>query len=125
VGIAGGEWIATGTDYPLLPLSRLNPQSLELRLEVFGALPQDETLQPISYTLNTPTITQTTVRTRLLWSFPRKTPQGEEGQWTIDVGMNPDGESLIFQGDLFWDVNGIRRRGVIQWEQLSRGGSYE
>lgn len=125
VRASGGEWLATNLDYPLLPSSRFNVQESALRLEAFGDYAAGGERAPHAYSLPQPVTTRAGVRPRLTWTFPRlRTSETgettEQGVWTIDVVVSEEDQSVVFQGDLFWDIDGARLRGVIQWEQLKR-----
>jgi len=110
---AGGEWLATNIDYPLLPASRLEVAGLRLVLEAFGDAPVEGELAPLAYDLGNALVSQAGLRTKLKWRFPHQLLPGE---WIIDVGVSEEGESLLFQGDLYYEAPGVLRRGIIQWE---------
>lgn len=121
---SGGEWLATNLDYPLLPSSHFDLQRSEMKLEVFGDFEKEGEKVPFAYSLPTPAISRSGVMPRLTWVFPRMIQRDaellDEGLWTIDVVLSEEEQSVVFQGDLFWDHHGKRYRGVIQWEQLKR-----
>lgn len=110
---SGGEWLATNIDYPLLPASRLEIAGLRLVLEVFGDTEVEGEATPLAYDLGSAQVSQTGLRTKLKWRFPH---QRLPGEWIIDVGVSEEGESLLFQGDLYYEAPGVSRRGIIQWE---------
>ncbi len=110
---SGGEWLATNIDYPLLPASRLEITGLRLVIEVFGDTRVEGEATPLAYDLGNAQVSQAGLRTKLKWRFPHRLLAGE---WIIDVGVSEEGESLLFQGDLFYEAPGVSRRGIIQWE---------
>jgi len=110
---AGGDWLATNIDYPLLPASRLEISGLRLVLEAFGDRELEGERVPFAYDLGGALVSQAGLRTKLQWRFA---DQARAGEWTIDVGVSEEGESLLFQGDLYYETPGVSRRGIIQWE---------
>jgi hypothetical protein len=104
-----GEWIETNQDFPDLPLSTFNFQDLVLKLQVFGV----DGLQPISYDLKNPELTEEIDFQKLTYSFPSK---GDLGVWRIEVAPTQTKSNLLFQGELYRIEGHVKREGFIFWE---------
>lgn len=116
----GGEWLATHLDMREIPTSKVNFETMEISFSALGAFSLDEKLQPIPYLTPATAIIQESNYQRLEIIFPRQSFENgglnHKGFWTIDVGITQSEESILFQGELYWDYQGKQRQGIIYWE---------
>ena len=108
----GGEWLATHLDLREIPSSKVDFKTMEINFSALGGYELDGKLQPIPYLTPATAIIQEKDFQRLEVTFPRQ----PDGIWTIDVGITQSNESILFQGELYWDYLGKRRQGIIYWE---------
>jgi|GEM_PF-3119080 len=109
----GGEWLKTHLDFRELPNSTVDFNSLQIKFTVLDA---HETT-PYSYEINNASIIQEPYFKKLNFSFKRETHKNAHyGVWEVDAAIVPSEASLLFQGKLFWDYQGVKREGLIYWE---------
>ena len=120
VKVAGGEWLGTNLDLPLLPSSRFDFTNMTLQLNVFDFYVRGEDKQPYVYQIMDMSLTQYANYQRLIFSFGRELSVGETivpyGNWTVDVGITQGPGLMTFQGELYWRNGEVKQQGIIFWE---------
>ena len=116
----GGLWLATHLDLREIPTSKIDFSNMAISFSALGAYAEAEQIFPISYLTPATSIIQEKDYQRLEVSFPRKIYENGSfktmGLWTIDAGITQSEESILFQGELYWDYKGKQRQGIIYWE---------
>lgn len=113
----GGEWLETQSDLTDLAPSRFDFKNKTLHLSALGS--QDQ--KPMEYEVTEMSFSSEELYRRLEMSFPRKHLSFENfGHFNLDLGVKASSASLTFQGDLFWDYQGVRRQGIVYWEHMHR-----
>jgi hypothetical protein len=116
----GGLWLATHLDLREIPTSKIDFTSMAISFSALGTYNEAQQLFPISYVTPATSIIQEKDFQRLEVSFPRQTYENGVfkalGLWTIDVGITQSDESILFQGELYWNYRGKQRQGIIYWE---------
>jgi hypothetical protein len=120
----GGEWFDTHLDVKNLPNSQVKFSTMDIYFSALGSYEENNTQKPFSYIVKAIPITQELHYKRMTFSMPRLFFENDQtvthGDWTIDVGLMENKYSLLFQGDLFWNYQDQKRRGVIYWENPRR-----
>lgn len=117
----GGEWLKTHLDYRELPNSTVDFNTLQIKFSVLDAYEENEARLPLSYEIREASILEEPYFKRLNFSFKREkyfsaTEKMPYGEWTVDAAIVPSEASLLIQGKLLWNYQGIEREGLIYWE---------
>lgn len=116
----GGEWLDTHLDLKEIPSPTVKFGSMDIHFTALGSYLENNTTKPFSYFIKSARITQETYYKRMTFTVPRLFFEDgalvTHGDWIVDVGLSENKASLLFQGDLFWNYQGQKRRGVIYWE---------
>lgn len=112
----GGEWLKTHMDFRELPSSSMDFHSLQIQLSAFGG-----EAVPLSYEISGARINQEDYFKRLSFSFKREiylesSEKASYGNWEVDAAIVDSEASLLVQGKLFWNYQGVKREGLIYWE---------
>lgn len=117
---SGGQWLETNLDFNLQPASVLDLEKEQLILNAFDSYTSREEKSPYIYQVSGFKLTQERSYQRLEFHFPRLFFKEEQfilkGHWHIDVSIQASASSLTFQGELSWEYQGIKRLGIIYWE---------
>ena len=116
----GGEWLDTHLDLKEVESSTIKLSSMDIHFSALGSYEDKSIKKPFSYLIHDIPVIQEPVYKRITFSMPRLFYLDGQtitrGNWTVDVGLTENKSSLLFQGELSWNYQGLKRRGVIYWE---------
>jgi hypothetical protein len=120
VTLIGGQWLETHLDFQDIPPSRIDFKNMNLHLSALGSYEVQETKRAFSYIAEGIVVLKNKDYSNVIYTIPRTVHEHgnifSQGSWTIDVVLVPSKNALLFQGELYLDHAGIKRRGFIYWE---------
>ena len=116
----GGEWLDTHLDLKDVESSTFKLSSMDIHFSALGSYEDNITKKPFSYLIRNIPVIQEPDYKRITFSMPRLFYHDGQtvarGNWTVDGSLMENKSSLLFQGELSWSYQGLKRRGVIYWE---------
>lgn len=110
VNEVGGEWLDSQSDLPEAGLSTFEVDQGRIFFSALGA----NRGVPESYEARDIKFSEQGKFVRVEFQIQSK----RGGIYQFDLGMKDNPNSLTIQGDLLWIHDGVKRQGIIYWEQV-------